>query len=119
MGPGPYGTRKLEALLEAAQLHRIPVFLGLDGENWWRQSNLSNWYDPEGPGYDPANRENVEWTAPDGMANDASVLRISWRNWGRWPGFTEKPTRKHSKTDPDTLFRPAPAIPCLQVGRSG
>jgi hypothetical protein len=40
---------------------------------------LWNWWDESLPGFDPANRENVEWSG--WSPNDA--LKIAWRNWGR------------------------------------
>ena len=73
----------ISELLKAAEATSVPVFIGLDGENWWSQSGLSNWWNPSAPGYNLANRENVEWIAPDGATNDSSVIKISWRNWGR------------------------------------
>src|SRR3546814_2356165 len=41
--------------------------------------DLWNWWDPSRPGYDPANRENVEWTSwsPD------DAVKLGWLNWGR------------------------------------
>jgi hypothetical protein len=72
----------IEELLANVTRERTPIFLGIDGENWWSNSGLGNWWDPESPGYNPANRFNVEWTSPDGATDDSSVLKISWRNWG-------------------------------------
>ncbi|HZI11229.1 MAG TPA: hypothetical protein VE153_12660, partial [Myxococcus sp.] len=40
--------------------------------------DLWNWWDPARPGYNPANRDNVEWTS--WSAQDA--VREGWRNWG-------------------------------------
>jgi hypothetical protein len=47
----------------------------------WRDArpDLWNWWDPESPGFDPANRQNVEW---DGWGPEHAI-RISWINWGR------------------------------------
>ena len=78
--PGVLGA--VTSLLQQAEQTDVPVFLGIDGENWWANSGLANWWDPAAPGYDASNRHNVEWTAPDGATNDASVLKLSWRNWG-------------------------------------
>ena len=72
----------IEELLANTTASKVPIFLGIDGENWWSNSGLVNWWDPEAPGYSAANRYNVEWTAPDGATNDSSVLKVSWRNWG-------------------------------------
>ncbi len=57
-----------------------PVVVKLDGENWLNgRPDLWNWWDPAAPGYNPENRQNVEWSSwsPD------DALKISWRNWGR------------------------------------
>jgi len=52
----------------------------IDLEHWWEaRPDLWNWWDPARPGFDPANRENVEWT---GWSPDHAI-RIAWRNWGR------------------------------------
>ena len=57
-----------------------PVLVQIDTEHWWEaRPDLWNWWDPAKPGFDPANRENVEWTG--WSADDA--LKIAWRNWGR------------------------------------
>jgi hypothetical protein len=40
---------------------------------------LWNWWDPSRPGFDPANRENVEWSG----WTPEHALKIAWRNWGR------------------------------------
>ena len=78
----PQGLARIRGLLNVSQQLRVPVFLGIDGENWWEQSGLVNWWDTNGSGYAPSNRFNCEWSSPDGATNDASVLKISWRNWG-------------------------------------
>lgn len=70
----------LKRFLAAARETRTPVLVKLDGENWWQgRPDLWNWWDPNAPGYDPANRHNVEWT---GWGPEHAV-RIAWRNWGR------------------------------------
>ncbi len=67
--------RMLAASLEAD----VPVVVGLDGENWWEsRPDLWNWWDRSLPGYDPANRMNVEWS---GWGPEHAV-KIGWRNWG-------------------------------------
>jgi hypothetical protein len=71
------------ALLEFLSLserYEIPVVVQLDGEQWWRaRPDLWNWWDPAQPGFDIANRENVEWT---GWGPECA-MKIAWRNWGR------------------------------------
>ncbi|HRZ35031.1 MAG TPA: sulfatase-like hydrolase/transferase [Candidatus Paceibacterota bacterium] len=58
----------------------MPLFIWLDGEYWWQhRPDLWNWWDPTKPGYDPRNKENVEWFS----WNSDDALKISWLNWGR------------------------------------
>jgi hypothetical protein len=57
-----------------------PVVVKLDGENWLNgRPDLWNWWDPAKPGYNPDNRQNVEWTS----WNPEDAIKISWRDWGR------------------------------------
>ncbi len=73
-------TNSLGRLLSLAAETDTPVFIQLDGDNWWgARPDLWNWWDPARPGYDPANRVNVEWTGWD----PAQAVKIAWRNWGR------------------------------------
>lgn len=71
---------QLNNYLSLALKYNLPILVKLDGEQWWDyRSDLWNWWDPAKPGYNPANRENVEhydW------ASDSAV-KIGWRNWGR------------------------------------
>lgn len=72
--------RSIAAMLETARKAEVPVMVNLDGQNWWQtRPDLWNWWDPSLPGFDPANRTNVEWTdwGPE------HAIKISWRNWGR------------------------------------
>jgi len=70
----------LRRVLELAEETDTPVLIQIDGENWWdARPDLWNWWDESLPGYDPANRENVEWS---GWSTD-QALKIAWRNWGR------------------------------------
>jgi hypothetical protein len=58
----------------------IPVIVQLDGEQWWgARPDLWNWWDPERPGYDTSNRQNVEWFG----WGPEFALKIAWRNWGK------------------------------------
>ena len=73
-------VKALRIFLEAAEQTETPIVVQIDLEHWWQaRPDLWNWWDPEQPGYDPANRENVEWT---GWSPDAAI-KIAWRNWGR------------------------------------
>ncbi len=70
----------LRRLLALSEKHDIPVLIVLDGENYWGyRPDLWNWWDPQAPGYDPANRANVEWTG----WGPQDAVKICWRNWGR------------------------------------
>ncbi|AKJ65145.1 hypothetical protein [Kiritimatiella glycovorans] len=72
--------QSLRELLAASRETGVPVWIKLDGEQWWgARPDLWNWWDPSRPGYDPDNRRNVEWTwwSPD------HAMKIAWRNWGR------------------------------------
>jgi hypothetical protein len=70
----------LKVFLATAEETNTPVLVQIDTEHWWEaRPDLWNWWDPGKPGFDPANRENVEWTSwsPD------SAIKIAWRNWGQ------------------------------------
>ena len=78
----PPGTTlaALKVFLEATEETNTPAQVPIDTEHWWpARRDLWNWWDPARPGYDPANRENVEWTrwSPD------NAIKIAWRSWGR------------------------------------
>ena len=73
-------VRKLKRFLSTAEQCNLPVVIEMDGINWWQaRPDLWNWWDETKPGYDPNNRQNVEWT--DWTAE--SAVKIGWRNWGR------------------------------------
>lgn len=73
-------VRKLKRFLSTAEQCNLPVVIEMDGINWWQaRPDLWNWWDKTKPGYDPNNRQNVEWT--DWTAE--SAVLIGWRNWGR------------------------------------
>lgn len=70
----------LNTFLKTAEETGTPILVQIDLEHWWDgRPDLWNWWDPKRPGYDPANRQNVEWT---GWSSDHAV-KIAWRNWGR------------------------------------
>lgn len=70
----------LQRLLALSQTYSLPVIVQLDGEQWWQaRPDLWNWWDPNRPGYDPANAANVEWSG----WGPEHALKIAWRNWGR------------------------------------
>lgn len=66
-------------LLEASRAADVPVLITLDGQNWWEsRSDLWNWWDPSLPGFNPANRNNVEWSD----WGPRYAVKTGWRNWG-------------------------------------
>ncbi len=66
--------------LSLAERYETPIVVQLDGEQWWgARPDLWNWWDPERPGYDPGNRQNVEWSG----WGPEHAMKIAWRNWGR------------------------------------
>jgi hypothetical protein len=70
----------LREFLRLSLTHDLPVLVALDGEYWLEgRPDLWNWWRPDRPGYDPANRELVEWTSWDPV----DALKIAWLNWGR------------------------------------
>jgi hypothetical protein len=71
---------ELRAFLARCAQHDLPVLVALEGEYWWEgRPDLWNWWDEKTAGYDPVNRENVEWCSWD----SADALKIAWLNWGR------------------------------------
>ena len=67
-------------LLNASRESRVPVLVILDTMNWWTsRPDLWNWWDPQAPGYNPENANNVEWTD----WGPQHAVKICWRNWGR------------------------------------
>jgi hypothetical protein len=71
---------KVNKYLQLSSKYGLPVIVQLDGEQWWDyRSDLWNWWDPAQSGYDPENKQNVEWYdwTPD------AAVKIGWRNWGR------------------------------------
>lgn len=70
----------LKVFLATAEEMNTPVLVQIDTEHWWEaRPDLWNWWDAGKPGFDPSNRENVEWT---GWSPD-SAIKIAWRNWGQ------------------------------------
>lgn len=78
--PPDRAAERLRSYLRLSAQFSLPIVVQLDGEQWWQgRPDLWNWWDKTKPGYDPANKWNVEWTdwSPD------SAVKIGWRNWGR------------------------------------
>ncbi|MBE7487629.1 MAG: hypothetical protein KJ050_14430 [Candidatus Omnitrophica bacterium] len=69
----------LQKLFQSSLDSGVPIMIALDGQNWWEERrDLWNWWDPEAPGYNPANVFNVEWTG----WSPALAVKGGWRNWG-------------------------------------
>jgi uncharacterized repeat protein (TIGR02543 family) len=65
--------------LAQSEMYDIPVLVQLDAITFMNaRPDLWNWWDESKPGYDPANRENVEWTS----WSSADAVKIGWLNWG-------------------------------------
>jgi hypothetical protein len=86
---------RIRGAFAAAREHDMAVMLHFDFHLAWKnRPDLWNWFDPGKPGYDPANRANVEWHGWDGPPN-----RVRYLNHGvleRLPPslcFTSKRTR--------------------------
>jgi len=98
LNEAPEKTRAhLTEFLALAERYSIPIVVQLDGEQWWgARPDLWNWWDPARPGYDPQNRNNVEWLG----WGPEHALKIAWRNWGRQirvlppPNFMSQPYRQ-------------------------
>jgi hypothetical protein len=93
-----YYAIKMRRILEIAEEENLPVFLPLNGFQWWDElPELYNWWDPDGThtsetffkrqkspdfkarfiaGYNPENKWNVEWQ------NFDTPMKLNWRNWG-------------------------------------
>eukprot|EP00940_MAST-03C_sp_MAST-3C-sp2_P000878 g878.t1 len=71
-------ARGIRNFLAAAVDAQVPVEITLDPVQFYYASNIWNWFDPEQPGYDPQNVDNVEWTGWD----PHNATKIAWRNWG-------------------------------------
>jgi hypothetical protein len=79
----PNATFELEAKLPtlirsafaAAREHDMAVMLHFDFHIAWKnRPDLWNWFDPARPGYNPDNRDNVEWHGWDGPPNKVRYL---------------------------------------------
>jgi hypothetical protein len=99
----PNATYELEAQLPSrirsafatAREQDMAVMLHFDFHLAWKnRPDLWNWFDPNKPGYDPSNKDNVEWHGWDGPPN-----KVCYLNHGvlerRPPSmcFTSKKTR--------------------------
>ena len=89
---------KMRRILELAEEQNLPVFIPLNGFQWWDElPELYNWWDPDGThtpqsffarqktkdfrerfikGYNPENKWNVDWQ------NFTTPMQLNVRNWG-------------------------------------
>lgn len=89
---------KMRRILEIAEEENLPVFLPLNGFQWWDElPELYNWWDIDGThtppqfftrqrtkdfkerfikGYNPDNKWNVEWQ------DYLTPMKYNWRDWG-------------------------------------
>ncbi len=108
-GPLPAIVDTTYALRNAAEKSGIHVIPAFDLQNWWEyRSDLWNWFAPERPGYNPANRDNVEWTGP----GSEHATSIAWRNWGSQirvappPNLRSKAFREAGNTALTAVIKP-------------
>lgn len=71
---------KLNNQLALAKKYDIPILVKLDTEYYWDyRPDLWNWWDSSIAGYNPDNKNNVEWSD---WTSDAAI-KICWLNWGK------------------------------------
>ncbi|MHB1456225.1 MAG: hypothetical protein ACYC0V_04855 [Armatimonadota bacterium] len=62
----------------AARKYNMAVMLHFDFHvDWQNRPDLWNWFDPKMPGYNPANKANVEWFGWNGPPS-----KVRYLNWG-------------------------------------
>jgi len=72
-------VEKINSQLALASKYNLPVSIKLDAEVFWKfRADLWNWWDLSKPGYNPDNKNNVEWTD---WSNDSAV-KLGWNHWG-------------------------------------
>lgn len=70
----------LDRHFSMAEEYDIHILVELDPITFWQDvPELWNWWDPTKPGYDPKNKENVEWTS----WSSEDAVKVGWLNWGR------------------------------------
>jgi len=72
-------------MMRTAEEKEIPIYIHLDGTEYWRGTGLWNWWNPDvdekndpGARYDPNNINNVERYGWD----KNTAVKIAWRDWG-------------------------------------
>lgn len=77
--PAATSRTKLKEHLRQSEEFEIPVLVQFDPITFMTaRPDLWNWWDPSQPGYNPNNKNNVEWS---GWSPDEAV-KIGWLNWG-------------------------------------
>ncbi|MCL1972585.1 MAG: T9SS type A sorting domain-containing protein [Endomicrobia bacterium] len=81
----------LQYYMQMAEEKEVPIYIGLDGISYWRNTGLWNWWNDvnsdtellaRDPGikYDPDNVKNVAhygW----GLSSTATATKVAWRDW--------------------------------------
>jgi len=69
----------IKKMMELSEEYNIPIVIHLDGVNWWLNTSLWNWFNPNSSNFKPENIHNVErfdWgTGPE------TAVKVGWRNW--------------------------------------
>jgi hypothetical protein len=66
---------RIRSAFAAARTHDMAVMLHFDFHLFWRnRPDLWNWFDPKKPGYDPNNKDNVEWHGWNGPPNKTRYI---------------------------------------------
>ena len=69
---------RIHEAFQVAKKNNLAVALSFDSHNFWSsRPDLWNWFDPQKPGYNPANKSNVEWYDWKGTPNKTRYL-----DWG-------------------------------------
>jgi PKD repeat protein len=80
--------KNLNKHLSQSRQYNLPVLIQLDAITFMdARPDLWNWWDSSKASYNPANRENVEWTS---WSSDDAV-KLGWLNWGRQMRITPMP----------------------------
>jgi hypothetical protein len=112
---------KMRRILEIAESEDLPVFLPLNGFQWWDElPELYNWWDPDGThtpeaffkrqktkdfkerfikGYNPDNKWNVEWQ------DYQTPMQLNSRNWGGGGFFLAPPPNLLQNTRAKNTYR--------------
>ena len=71
----------IHAAFAAARKYNVAVMLNFDFHVAWEsRPDLWNWFDPSRPGYNPANKDNVEWfgwDGPPGKSDTSTTASLS------------------------------------------